>query len=65
VCYNGGEIKVENNTPGVDVQLLSNQTVIATQTIVNGKAVFTNLNVGTYVIRTEGVDKEILINLKE
>lgn len=65
VCYNGGEIKVEYNTPGVEVQLLSDQTVIATQTIVNGKAVFTNLNVGSYVVRTEGIDKEILINLKE
>ncbi len=65
VCYNGGEIKVEYNTSGIAIQLLSNQAVIATQTIVNGKAIFTNLNVGSYVVRTEGIDREILINLKE
>lgn len=65
VCYQGGEIKVEYNTPGVEVQLLASESVIATQTIVNGKAIFTNLEVGSYVVRTEAVDKEIVINLKE
>ena len=65
VCYQGGEIKVEYNTPGVEVQLLASESVIATQTIVNGKAIFTNLEVGSYVVRTEAVEKEIVINLKE
>ncbi|MGK0430643.1 MAG: hypothetical protein ACJARX_002322 [Psychroserpens sp.] len=65
VCYNGGEVKVEYNTSGVEVQLLSNLIVIATQTIVNGQTIFSNLDVGTYVVRAEGVDREIIINLKE
>ena len=65
VCYNGGEIKVEYNIAGINVELLFNQTVIATQTIVNGKTIFSNLNVGTYVVRAGGIDKEIIINLKE
>lgn len=65
VCYNGGVIKVDYNTSGTEVQLLSNQALLETQTIVNGTTIFSNLNAGSYVIRTEGVDKEILINLKE
>ena len=65
VCYEGGAIKVLYTENSYEVVLSKENTTYATQTITNGQAVFTNLEVGTYKVKVGGNVKEIEINLKE
>lgn len=65
VCYAGGVIKVlyeENNTKA---DLVKDGTVISTQNILNGQTIFNNLEAGKYTVSVGGIDKEIVINLKQ
>jgi len=65
VCYNGGVIKVQSSQNGREVQLLKNQAPHATQVLNNGVAIFSNLDVGEYVVKVNGFEKKITINLKK
>lgn len=65
VCYTGGVIKVLFTENNVEAYLIKDGEVFATQTIYNGEALFSNLQVGTYKVKVSGNNKEIVINLKE
>jgi hypothetical protein len=65
VCYEGGAIKVLYTENAFEAVLLKEDSTYATQTIHNGEAFFTNLEVGTYKVKVGGNVKEIVINLKE
>ncbi len=65
VCYNGGAIKVVASQNGTTVVVLKDQSEFATQQINNGEALFSNLSVGNYLLKVNGLEKEIEINLKE
>jgi hypothetical protein len=65
VCYNGGVIKVLFPENGSEVVLFKNQVAQAAQTLSNGEVIFTNLEAGDYVIKLNGFEKQISINLKE
>ena len=65
VCYNGGVIKVLSSQNGLEVILLKEQVTLVSQTINNGEVLFTNLVEGDYVIKINGVEKNISINLKK
>lgn len=64
VCYQGGAIKVTTSENETDISLFKNDIAIAVQSINNGEAVFSNLEVGTYRVMISGNVKEISINLK-
>ncbi len=65
VCYSGGAIKVLSTENGSEVVLLKNQVAQAAQTLNNGEVIFTNLEAGDYVVKLNGFEKNISINLKE
>jgi hypothetical protein len=67
VCYRGGAIKIvsNNNNNGIEVQLLENQQLLQTKNIIAGEVIFSNLSEGSYVVRSSGIDKVIIIELKE
>ncbi len=65
VCYSGGAIKVLSTENGSEVVLFKNQVAQAAQTLVNGEVVFNSLQAGDYVVRVNGFEKPISINLKE
>lgn len=65
VCYNGGVIKVVSTESGSAVSLFKEQSNYATQNIVNGEAIFNNLEPGNYTVKVNGFEKAIIINLKE
>ncbi len=61
VCYAKGEIKVVYPWDGLVVVLQLNGQTVASQTIINGATIFTNLNTGIYKVITLGIVKEINI----
>lgn len=65
VCYKGGAIKVQSSESGSTVSLIKGQTSYATQSLVNGEAIFNNLSTGSYTVKVNGFSKNIIINLKE
>lgn len=65
VCYTGGAIKVLFTENEVEALLIKDGATFATQTIHNGEATFSNLEVGEYQVKVSGNNKEIVINLKE
>lgn len=65
VCYEGGVIKVLYTENDLEAVLSIGGSTYATQTIHNGEAIFSNLEVGTYSVKVGGNLKEIVINLKE
>jgi hypothetical protein len=67
VCYQGGVIKLvsSESVTGIPVSLLQNQTIVTTQTLTNGETVFSNLEVGDYIVKINNTEKAISINLKE
>ena len=65
VCYNGGAIKVVSSQNGSNVVVLKDQSEFATQQIINGEALFSNLSAGNYLLKINGLEKEIEISLKE
>lgn len=65
VCYTGGVIKVLFTENEVEVLLIKDGATFATQTINNGEAIFSNLEVGEYQVKVSGNNKEIVINLKQ
>ena len=65
VCYTGGVIKVLFTENEVEVLLIKDGATFAAQTIHNGEAIFSNLDVGIYQVKVSGNNKEIVINLKE
>ena len=65
VCYNGGAIKITSTESGSNVSLLKDQVGYATKTINNGEVTFNDLETGDYLVKVNGIEKQILINLKE
>jgi hypothetical protein len=65
VCYTRGVIKVLFTENEVEVLLIKDGATLATQTINNGEAIFSNLEVGEYQVKVSGNNKEIVINLKQ
>jgi hypothetical protein len=65
VCYTGGVIKVLFTENEVEVLLIKDEATLAAQTINNGEAIFSNLEVGEYQVKVSGNNKEIVINLKQ
>lgn len=65
VCYNGGAIKITSTESGSNVVLLKDEIDYASKTINNGEATFNNLETGDYLVKVNGIEKQILINLKE
>jgi hypothetical protein len=65
VCYARGAIKVTSKQEGAIVKLSANGALIASKQIVKGEALFTELNVGTYVAALGNDLKTIAINLKD
>jgi hypothetical protein len=65
VCYKGGVIKVVSTVSGSEVKLFKDLTAYATQNIVNGETIFTNLGSGNYTVKINSFEKAIIINLKE
>ncbi len=65
VCYAQGVIKVVSKQEGASVQVTSNGKIIATKLIVNGEALFPNLNVGLYIATLGSESKNINIILKQ
>jgi hypothetical protein len=65
VCYTGGVIKVLFTENEVEVLLIKDGATLAAQTINNGEAIFSNLEVGEYQVKVSGNNKEIVINLKQ
>jgi len=65
VCYAGGVIKVEFTENGEDVLLIRNGITLATKSIINGEAIFSNLETGTYKVRVGGNVKNVSINVKQ
>ncbi|WP_369995177.1 hypothetical protein [Winogradskyella sp.] len=65
VCYRGGYIKVESNNENQQVQLFQNEVLISNQNIISGQTVFSGLDIGTYKVLVNGIEKIILIELKE
>jgi len=65
VCYTGGEIKIVFTENNVEAFLLKDGVNYATQTISNGEAIFSNLEVGSYRVKVSANNKDITINLKE
>lgn len=59
VCYAPGAIKVVSKREGASVQVTSNGKTIATKQIINGEALFPNLNAGSYIV-TLGNDWKII-----
>ena len=65
VCYAGGAIKVSSRQEGVSVVITANGKAISTQSIVNGEAVFSNLNADSYMVTIGNEWKLINIIVKE
>jgi hypothetical protein len=65
VCYNGGAIKVLSSVSGSPVTLFKDLTTYASQNLINGEAIFNNLETGNYTVKANGFEKAIIINLKE
>lgn len=65
VCYKGGAIKIMSPENGNNVTLLKGQIAYATKTISNGEVIFNNLEIGEYLVKINGIEKQIFINLKE
>jgi hypothetical protein len=65
VCYNGGAIKITSSESGSSIVLLKNQNEYATETIIDGEAIFNDLEPGDYTVRVNSFEKEIIINLTE
>lgn len=65
VCYKGGSIKVTSSQNGNEVILLLNKIAYASLPITNGEVVFTDLAAGNYLVKINGIEKEIEIALKE
>ncbi|SNR71643.1 hypothetical protein [Lutibacter flavus] len=65
VCYQGGVLKVVFTENNLEAVLSKDGSTYATQTIHNGEAIFSDLEVGTYNVKVGGNVKEITINLKE
>lgn len=65
VCYARGAIKVVSKQEGALVQVNSNGKTIATKKIINGEALFPDLNPGSYIATIGNEWKLINIILKE
>lgn len=64
VCYAGGAIKVVSKQEGTSVTISSNGKTILTKKITNGEALFTNLEVNSYIVAIGAELKLINIILK-
>jgi len=65
VCYAPGAIKVVSKREGASVQVTSNGKTIATKQIINGEALFPNLNAGSYIATLGNEWKIINIIVKD
>lgn len=65
VCYAKGAIKVTSKQEGETVRLSTNGSLIASKQIVKGEAIFTELNVGTYLATLGNDLKTITIGFKD
>jgi hypothetical protein len=65
VCYARGAIKIVSKREGTTVQVTSNGKTIATKQIINGEALFPELNAGSYIATVGNEWKIINILLKE
>jgi hypothetical protein len=65
VCNAGGVIKVASTKEGVSVVLTSNGTTVSTKQIINGEAIFTDLDTNSYIVTIGNEFKLINIILKE
>ncbi len=65
ICYSGGAIKVLSSENGSEIVLFKDQAIQASQTINNGEVIFNSLQAGDYIVRVNGFEKPISINLKE
>jgi hypothetical protein len=65
VCYARGAIKIVSKQEGTTVQVTSNGKTVATKQIINGVALFSELNAGSYIATVGNEWKIINILLKE
>lgn len=65
VCYAAGAIKVVSKQEGIPVSVTSNGTTIATKSIINGEATFTDLDADSYIVTLDKEFKIINILLKD
>lgn len=65
VCYAAGAIKVVSKQEGIPVSVTSNGKTIATLSITNGEALFTNLKANSYIVTIGNEFKIINILLKD
>lgn len=64
VCYAGGVIKVVSNKEGISVTINKNGKELVSKKIINGEAVFPNLDVDSYIVSIGSETKLINIALK-
>ena len=65
VCYAGGAIKVTSKQEGASVVITANGRAVSTKPIINGEAVFSNLNADSYMVTIGNEWKLINIIVKE
>ena len=65
VCYNGGQIKVEYDVDGSQAILNLNGQRLKIGQIDQGELIFTDLEIGSYVLEIEGYVKVINIRIDE
>ncbi|WKL44271.1 hypothetical protein [Flavobacterium sp. ZE23DGlu08] len=65
VCDANGAIKVASTQEGVSVVLTADGETVSTKQILNGEAIFPDLEIGTYIVTIENEWKLINIILKE
>jgi hypothetical protein len=65
VCYARGAIKVISKREGASVQVTGNGKAAATRQIINGEALFTDLDAGSYIATIGSEWKIINITLKD
>mgnify|MGYP003575364262 CR=1 FL=1 len=65
VCYARGAIKVVSKREGALVQITSNGKTVSTRQIINGEALFPDLNAGSYIATLGNEWKIINIRIKE
>ena len=64
VCYNGGMIKIVYPVEGIKAFLLKDGNEVSSLPILNGQAIFKDLEAVNYKVRIQAFEKEIKINLK-
>jgi hypothetical protein len=65
VCYTGGAIKIVLSGSNAEVVLFKDDVEQVTQNLVEGEAVFKNLETGDYTVRINDFEKNVTINITE